>query len=81
MNHTEAYELACIRKEDSNLAKCYIDLFDFINDDLQIVEASLLNMLEMIKDSEESSQKVDATKAIEKMNELMKKVKNPCQNS
>lgn len=26
INHQEAYELACIKKQESNLARCYIEL-------------------------------------------------------
>ena len=30
INHDEAYQLACIRREESNLARCYMELHDLV---------------------------------------------------
>jgi len=28
LNHSEAYELACLKREESNLARCYLALLE-----------------------------------------------------
>jgi hypothetical protein len=74
MNHKEAYELAGLRRGHSNIAKCYIDLVDFINDDLQIALLSLENILGEIQATGDSFRTTEAEKAISKIKELMEKV-------
>lgn len=31
VNHKEAYELACYKQDNSNLARCYIEMHDILN--------------------------------------------------
>jgi hypothetical protein len=63
-NHQEAYELACLKQDHSNLARCYIQLFNFVEDDLSLISETLKNALEDINYGENSSLIIDVEKAI-----------------